>query len=215
MRRADLEKPLDLEDLAAAAKKLKRGKAAGLDGLAPELYQQVPALLPVLLHVWQVSLGRGSLPRPLRTAAVSLIFKKGDASSLDNYRPISVLPTAYKIITKALAIRLNAAIPSVVPVSQRGFVPGRDIRTNILEAHLAQEFMCSSNSSGAMLFVDFVKAYDTLSRDFLMATLEALGFGPMFLRSVSALYSFSTLHGCIGVVYGQSRNHIISAYFTI
>ena len=98
----------------------------------------MPDFLRVVLHVWDKSCERGDLPRPFRTAAVSLIYKKGPADTLDNYRPISVLPTAYKIVTKALAMRLADLMSAIVPPNQTGFIKGRDIRTNILEAHLAK-----------------------------------------------------------------------------
>ena len=66
---------------------------------------------------------------------------KGAADTLDIYRPISVLPTAYKIVTKALAMRLAGLMSVIVPPNQTGFIKGRDIRTNILKAHLAKAFL--------------------------------------------------------------------------
>ena len=151
----------------------------------------MPDFLKIVLHVWTKSCERGYLPRPFRTAAVSLIYKKGAADSLDNYRPISVLPTAYKIVTKALAMRLAGLMSAIVPPNQCGFIKGRDIRTNILEAHLAKAFLADYGSTGAMLFVDFVKAYDTLSREFMLDVLHRLGFGAAFLRAIFTLHNFT------------------------
>ena len=135
--------------------------------------------------MWQKSTERGYLPRAFRPAAVSLIYKKGAADTLDNYRPISVLPTAYKIVTKALAIRLAGAMCNIVPVNQAGFIKGRDIRTNILEAHLAKTFMSDYGVPGAMLLVDIVKAYNTLSRESMCSAVLALGLSSCVLSSRS------------------------------
>lgn len=186
-----LDTPLTIEELTQAAKKLQSGKATGLDGFSPDLYQRIPALLRSVLLVWTKSIERGFLPREFRTAAVSLIYKKGPADSLDNYRPISVLPTAYKIVTKALALRLAQVMCKIIPPNQVGFIKSRDIRTNILEAHLVKAFLSDYASPGAMLFVDFVKAYDTLSREFLLEVMHRLGFGPCFLRAIFTLHNFT------------------------
>ena len=186
-----LDAPLTRAELTYAAKKLQCGKATGLDGFPPDLYQHTPSLIDSLLYVWEQSIARGYLPRVFRTAAVSLIYKKGPADSLDNYRPISVLPTAYKIVTKALALRLAKCMCSIVPPNQAGFIKSRDIRTNILEAHLTKAFLSDYAVPGAMLLVDFVKAYDTLSREFLLDVMQRLGFGPNLLRAIFTLHNFT------------------------
>ena len=154
---AQLDAPLSV--VSKAAHKLRLGKATGLDGLSPELYQCVLDFLKVVLHVWDKSCERSFLPRPFRTAAVSLIYKKGATDTLDKYRPISVLPTAYKIVTKALAMHLAGLMSVIVPPNQTGFIN--------------------------------VKAYDTLSREFMLNVMRRLGFGATFLRAVFTLHNFT------------------------
>ena len=63
-----------------------------------------------------------------------MIYKKGEIDSIANYRPITLLNTDYKIIAKVYANRLKKIIQQVVGENQRGFIPNRDIRTNIIEA---------------------------------------------------------------------------------
>ena len=47
----------------------------------------------------------------------SLLFKKGDPENLENWRPISLLNTDYKILAKALALRLQIVLPNIISLT--------------------------------------------------------------------------------------------------
>lgn len=55
------------------------------------------------------------------------LYKKNDRAEIANYRSISLLNSDYKIMTKALAIKLAQVAPRLIHLSQAGFVPGRNI----------------------------------------------------------------------------------------
>jgi hypothetical protein len=50
----------------------------------------------------------------LKIGAISLIFKKNDPLSLDNYRPITLLNTDTKILAYTIAQRLKEVVPSII-----------------------------------------------------------------------------------------------------
>ena len=111
---------------------MQGGKSPGIDGLPKEFYVAFWQLVEEDLNqVLQGSIEQGELPLSMRRAVISPIFKKGDKTLLENWRPISLLNTDYKILTKALTNRLKGVIISLVEPDQTGFIPGRLIQTNI------------------------------------------------------------------------------------
>ena len=95
-------------ELREAIHKLKRGKAAGPDGLpldiSKELDETGHQLILDLLNKWWN--GQDIAPDILQ-AQVVLIYKKSNKADLGNYRPISLLNSLYKLYTSILQKRLS------------------------------------------------------------------------------------------------------------
>ena len=198
---ADLDEPLLEPELRAAVKSMAKGKAAGCDGLPVELFSACPGMVTALTEMWQGALRAGSLPPTARTGAISLLFKKGERNTLKNYRPITLLTSSYKVIAKAMSRRLANVVRQVVGPEQTGFIPGRDIRSNITETQLAFRLAKASGLHGAICFYDFEKAYDRLSREYLWQVLRRLGFGDAFIHAVQVLNA----DACALVVFNGHR----------
>ena len=82
---------------------LKTGKASGLDNISPRLLKDsAEVIAKPLTRIINVSLSQGVVPRDWKFAKITPLFKKGTASDMDNYRPISVLPAASKILEVAV-----------------------------------------------------------------------------------------------------------------
>ena len=148
---------------------MQGGKSPGIDGLPKEFYVAFWHLVGKDLNqVLQGSIEQGELPLSMKRAVISPIFKKGDKTLLENWRPISLLNTDYKILTKALTNRLKGVIDSLVEPDQTGFKPGRLIQTNISTVRDLIDYTEETTiRSGALIFLDWEKAYDRLERSFL------------------------------------------------
>lgn len=82
--------------MEAAIKKLRLGKAPGLDGLTADLYQHFnEALSDILAEVFNQIFEDKSMPFSQQVALIILLFKKGDSCLVGNYHPISLTNTDY------------------------------------------------------------------------------------------------------------------------
>ena len=93
---------LHMEELHAALQGMQGRKAPGIDGLTVEFYKTFWQILaPDFLDVLNESLTSGSLPLSCRRAVVTLLPKKGNLQEIKNWRPVSLLCTDYKVLSKA------------------------------------------------------------------------------------------------------------------
>ena len=74
----------------------------------------------------------GCSVRHLNVTWVTLIQKVENPSSIDDYRPISMVGALYKIISKILSLRLKEVIASLIDESQSAFVMNRQILDGVL-----------------------------------------------------------------------------------
>nr|GEV07017.1 RNA-directed DNA polymerase, eukaryota [Tanacetum cinerariifolium] len=97
--------------------------------------------------------------------------------SVSDYRPISLIGSLYKVVTKILVTRLSTIISELISDVQTSFLPNRQILDGpfIINELLAR---FHHKKQWAMVFkVDFAKAYDSIRWDYLENVLKSFGFG--------------------------------------
>ena len=124
-----------------------------------------------------------------RTSILSLIFNKGDPLYLDNYRPISLLNVDFKLLSYVFAQRLKKVLPKVINEDQTGYVKNRFIGFNLRQIQDVIDYADTYKIEGAIIFVDFTKAFDSLEWEFMFATLQHFGFNDSFIKWVKTMYS--------------------------
>ena len=116
--------PVTLEELGFALKQLPNNKSPGSDGFTTEFYKFFwPDLKHIIFENVQYAFEAEILSLDQRRALLTLLPKSGkDIRFLDNWRPLSLLNTDYKILAKLLSIRLQNVIDTLVSEDQVGFV---------------------------------------------------------------------------------------------
>lgn len=117
--------------------------------------------------------------------------KNRDKRYIENWRPISVLNVDYKILAKALALRLANFIPLLTHHNQTGFVPSRYIGDSIKNIHSIVDFLNETGRGGLILSLDFKAAFDSLDHSFLFRVLQSYSLGENFLSWTRTLYKAS------------------------
>ena len=186
----DLEKPYSKEELFRALLRMKRGKSPGIDGLPMEFYLFFWSdIQDDFLEVVSSSYDNSILSKIMRTAILTLVFKKGDKRRLKNWRPISLLCADYKIIAAAMAGRLKKLLAHLTSPDQTCSVPKRSIFSNLRITRDLIKFTKDKNIEAVILNLDQEKAFDRVDHDFMDKVLNTMNIGPNFRKWVKTLYS--------------------------
>ena len=181
---------LSVDEVCLTLDGMARGKSPGSDGLPMEFYLAFWDVLGSdLVGVLNTSLDLGFLPLSQWTALISLIFKKWDRLLHKNWRPISLLNVDYKLCSHALAGCLLKVLQHVIHPDQTCGVRGCFIGENVALLRDVVHFVNERELPATILALDQEKAFDRVDWDFLVATLEHMGFGPSFISWVRMLYS--------------------------
>ena len=117
-------------------------------------------LLILFLKIWKDE----EVPQELKDASIVTIFKKGSRTECGNYRGISLLSVAGKILAKVLLNRLQPLSESIVPVTQCGFRPGRGTTDMISSARQVQEKCREQGRDLCLAFIDLTNAFDSVNK---------------------------------------------------
>ncbi|XP_039123641.1 uncharacterized protein LOC120260266 [Dioscorea cayenensis subsp. rotundata] len=120
-------------------------------------------------------------------ANIALIPKVAAPASHSDYRPISLINSTLKILSKLLATRLSKALIGLVDPEQSAFLKGRCILDNIATAEELLFSIHKRRVSGHILKVDFSKAFDTVDWDFLFDLLTIRGFGDRWVGWIKSI----------------------------
>ena len=128
-------------------------------------------------------------PKTWNQAIITLIPKQTEnLDSLKYWRPISLLCTDYKILTKILANRLKQIIPEVISLEQNCPIPQRTIFNNLFLIRDLIKYTTAKNSKFYLLQIDQEKAFDKIDRPFLFKTMEKHGLSKTFINFIEILY---------------------------
>jgi len=170
--------PTDSHEIKTIISNLKRSSSCGIDQVPSLVVKSVSdSLSPVLAALINRSLTTGTFPDALKIAKINPIYKAGDKSQIENYRPISLLNTFSKIYERVFLNRLNSYINkhNILHDDQFGFRKNRSTKLALLSFIDTVTDSLDNNDYVISLFIDLSKAFDTIDHTLLLKKLHNYG----------------------------------------
>ena len=189
-----LDLPFTEDEVWAAIRDLSADKAPGPDGFTGAFYQSAWPIIKddILraLNAFYHTDGRNFTL--LNNAFIVLLPKKPDAKEAKDYRPITLVHSFAKLVSKLMATRLAPQLKNLVAFNQNAFIKGRSIHDNYKFIQRAAVLLKRRKIPKMLLKLDISKAFDTVSWAFLIEVLRAVGFSTRWCNWISILMATAT-----------------------
>ena len=154
---------------------LNVNKSTGLDKIGPKnLKLSADVIPPSILYIVNKSISISQFPDLWKEAKVKPLFKSGSKDDINNYRPISILPTVSKLIEKWVEMQFSQYLNefNLLHKSQSGLRPRHSTESALI---LMVDSWLKAINEGKIVgcvLVDFRKAFDLVGHDILLRKLK-------------------------------------------
>ena len=198
---------IDIDKIEETIRHRKHLSAMGPDGISTSILKIFPECGSQLLHrMFKSILRYQRIPSSWKLVRTVMIFKKEDANTASNWRPIGITSTIYRIMTTLLsnAVQdINAEFKIFSP-QQKGFIKntaGCSEHTATLDEmlHEAQRY----NAEIHYLTIDFKNAFGSVPHHLFLSIMKQLGLPDLLINLVKNIYDDT--HTYIEFNGGRSR----------
>lgn len=172
---------------------MKNSKAKDVHGLDTNFLKRYKtSLIRPITHLINLSLTQSAVPLPWKMATVTPVFKSGDKTNPENYRPISILPVISKIaekwVAELLMEHLNKGHASLHPM-QFGFRAHHSTETAVCVFIERVKCLLDRFACVGAVFLDLKRAFDTVNHRVLLSKLSAFNFSEQAILWIESYLS--------------------------
>jgi len=182
-------RPPSKKEIVNVIKTMKNGKASGTDNIPAEVLKTGPhisadILLPLFQDIWQKEM----FHKEWKEGIIIMVPKKGDLSQCKNWRGITLLAVISNIFNKIILERIKYSLEMGLRKEQAGFRHNRSCFDQINTLRVIIEQSVKFQSPLCFLFVDYQRAFDSLSRAWIWDELKVRGLPSKFINKIKEAY---------------------------
>ena len=173
-----MSNPIISQDIIDVINQLKPKHSLDPSNLSMVILKQVSNQICMpLKHIVNLSLATGEIPLQMKTAKIVPIFKSGDPTDINNYRPISLLSSFGKILEKIVSNKLVTFLESnkLISTQQFGFRTGHSTVHPMMLLLNQLTSALNAKKHSIVIFCDLKKAFDTCDHKILLKKLHNIG----------------------------------------
>lgn len=185
--------------------RIKGKSKGGPDNIPPQFFKQcINQLASPLAFIFNKCMDTNYIPPVWLQAYITPIFKKGDPTDPQNYRPIALTCTICKIMETVIKDQILDYLLSKKLISkhQHGFMRNHSTTTNLLESTHDWIVGLSSSNNIDVVYIDFSKAFDSIVFSKLVCKLQTYGICGKLLAWLS------------GFIHGRSQCVVLENYLS-
>ena len=190
-----MDRLFETRELNECLQRLKRDKSPGPDSITTDFVKDLNeanrSQLLDMVNSWWV---QGRLHKTMEEARVAALYKKGDPENLENYRPLSLLDTFFKVMAAMMKARIEQHVEQQLGNTQFGFRRGKGTTQAIYVARRVQEFMERGGLDAQFVFLDWEKAFDKISHEWLMKAIASYGLSKRMVEMIMQIYENPRFH---------------------
>lgn len=181
-------------------------RATGTDGISAKLLKEAADVIaPSLYLLFNWSLSSGTIPKDYKLANIVPVLKKGDCQQVENYPPISLLPTVSKGQERCILNIIKTHLYNRVSKHQHGFLKGKSCSTNLIKTLDRFGRLLDRGSQINVIYLAMSKAFDKVKHAQLLFQLHIFGFGgKLFHLDLNNVGSWSTESG---LEFSETKSH--------
>ena len=186
----EIEGPEILQsEVENAIKKLKSGKAPGIDEIRGEELKALDSTgIQIITELCNEIYNNGYVPRDLRHSLYIKIPKKSKTTECTEHRTISLMSHAIKVILQIIIQRNSNKIEREIGKTQSGFRPKKGTREGIFNLRMIFDKYTELDKNIYICFIDYEKAVHRVYHHKLMDTLKRINIDGKDMRVIQALY---------------------------
>ena len=190
------ETPISESEVRSAINKTQSKKSPGIDGVTYETFKKhINKLAPPLTAIFNVCLTHRRVPAAWKHGVITLLSKTlVPTQNIEDWRPISLLLTSYKLFMSVIQTRLMPWIVNTHRLScrQKGSLPRNGLQEHVYCLKTAVNDFFHQSSKMFITFVDLKDAFGSLDHDVMIQSLQQAGYPEYVIDLTRDIYSGST-----------------------